>query len=142
MKAVNMARPSRSTADEVPDLHLRAPDRDNPALLHEQVAYEIRRAIANGEAKPGERIPKAKDLAVILGVNTNTVLRALRTLQDEGLLELRRRRGITVAGTPDRSAMIQHVLTLVRTGQQLGYDRDDLLRLLVEVTDEPARCES
>ena len=55
--------------------------------LHAQVAAEIRRAIADGEAKPGERLPPAKDLAAVIGVNTNTVLRALRTLRDEGLLE-------------------------------------------------------
>ena len=46
--------------------------------LNEQVAAEIRRAIADGEAKPGKRLPPAKDLAAELGVNTNTVLRALR----------------------------------------------------------------
>ena len=59
-------------------------DRDEPLELHEQVAGEIRRAIAEGEAKPGERLPPAKDLAAVLGVNTNTVLRALRQLRDEG----------------------------------------------------------
>ena len=48
-------------------------------------ALEIRRAIADGEAKPGERLPPAKDLAAI-EVNTNTVLRSLRLLRDEGLL--------------------------------------------------------
>ena len=75
-------------------------NREEPTGLHEQVAAEIRRAIADGEAKPGERLPPAKDLAAVLGVNTNTVLRALRTLRDEELLEFRRGRGITVAGTP------------------------------------------
>jgi GntR family transcriptional regulator len=54
-------------------------------LLHEQVAAEIRRAIADGEAKSGERIPQAKDLAAVLSVNTNTVLRALRLPREEGL---------------------------------------------------------
>lgn len=34
--------------------------------LHEQVAAEIRRAIADGEAKPAERLPPAKDLAAVL----------------------------------------------------------------------------
>ena len=58
-------------------------DHHNPLDLHEQVAGEIRRAIADGEAKPGERLPPAKDLAHVLGVNTNTVLRALRQLRDE-----------------------------------------------------------
>ena len=64
--------------------------------LHEQVAAEIRRAIADGEARAGERLPPAKDLAAVLGVNTNTVLRALRQLRDEGLLDFRRGRGVTV----------------------------------------------
>ena len=58
-------------------------DRDNPLDLHEQVAGRDRRAIADGEAKAGERLPPARDLAAVLGVNTNTVLRALRQLRDE-----------------------------------------------------------
>jgi len=81
-------------------------NRQDPTDLYEQVAGEIRRAIADGEAKPGERLPPAKDLAAELGVNTNTVLRALRVLRDEGLLEFRRGRGISVAGTPERGAVI------------------------------------
>ena len=72
-------------------------DKTDPTDLYEQVAGEIRRAIADGEAKPGERLPPAKDLAAVLEVNTNTVLRALRLLRDEGLLEFRRGRGISVA---------------------------------------------
>ena len=74
---------------------------DGSDLLYLQVAAQIRRAIADGEAKPGERLPPARDLATVLGVNTNTVLHSLGLLEDEGLLELRRRRGITVAGTPN-----------------------------------------
>src|SRR6476619_1478953 len=88
-------------------------DRRDPTLLHEQVAAEIRRAIADGEAKPGERLPPARDLAAVLGVNTNTVLRALRELREEGLLEFRRGRGITVAGTPEKSAVILQARALV-----------------------------
>jgi len=78
-------------------------NRDEPTGLHTQVAAEIRRAIADGEAKQGERLPPARDLAAVLGVNTNTVLRALRELRDEGLLEFRRGRGITVAGTASKA---------------------------------------
>jgi len=51
--------------------------------LYEQVASEIRRAIADGEANPGERLPPARDLAAVLGVNANTVFRALRLLRDK-----------------------------------------------------------
>ncbi len=58
----------------------------DPTDLYEQVAAEIRRAIADGEVKPGERLPAAVDLAAILGVNKNTVLRSLQILRQEGLL--------------------------------------------------------
>jgi len=76
-------------------------DRNDSTALHDQVAAEIRRAIAEGEAGPGDRLPLAKDMAAVLGVNKNTVLRALHLLRDEGLLDFQRGRGITVAGTPD-----------------------------------------
>jgi GntR family transcriptional regulator len=84
---------------------------------------EIRRAIADGEAKPGERLPHARDLAAVLGVNNNTVLRALREVRDKGLLEFRRGRSITVAGTPDRGAVVAHATDLVRHARRYGYRR-------------------
>lgn len=65
-------------ADQVITLH--PIDRTDPTPLHEQVAAAIRRAIQQGEAEPGDRIPQARDLAAVLGVNKNTVLRALRLL--------------------------------------------------------------
>src|SRR5690348_17782941 len=99
-------------------------DRQEPTELFEQVAAEIRRAIASGEAKPGERLPPAKDLAAVLDVNTNTVLRALRVLRDEGLLEFRRGRGISVAGTPERGAVIARAKELVDFARLQGYRRD------------------
>lgn len=108
-------------------------DRQEPTELFEQVAAEIRRAIADGEAKPGERLPPARDLAAVLGVNTNTVLRSLRLLREEGLLEFRRGRGITVAGTPERGAVIARAQELVRFARQQGYRRDELIRLIEEI---------
>jgi GntR family transcriptional regulator len=98
-------------------------DRDGDVQLHEQVAAELRRAIADGEAKPGERLPPARDLAAVLGVNTNTVLRALRTLRDEGLLEFRRGRGITVSRRPHRGAVVIRARELVSFARRHGYRR-------------------
>ena len=105
-------------------------DRDDPAHLHEQVAAEIRRAIAEGEAKPGERLPPARHLAAVMGVNTNTVFRALRALRDEGLLEMRPRRGIRVVGTPAESELRGRVAELVKFARQRGCTRADLLRMV------------
>jgi len=117
------------TTDEA-RLRLAAVDRNDPTLLHEQVAIEIRRAIAEGEARPGQRIPQAKDLAAVLGVNNNTVLRALRVLRDEGMLEVGRGRAIRVAGTPERGAVIEKMKELIDLGRRNGYRRDDLVALL------------
>jgi GntR family transcriptional regulator len=108
-------------------------DKQEPTELFEQVAAEIRRAIADGEAKPGERLPPARDLAAVLGVNTNTVLRSLRLLREEGLLEFRRGRGVTVAGTPERGAVIVRARELVRFARQQGYRRDELIQLIEEI---------
>jgi GntR family transcriptional regulator len=105
-------------------------DRAEPTQLHHQVAAEIRRAIADGEAKPGERLPPARDLAAVLGVNANTVLRALRALREEGLLEFRRGRGVTVAGTPEQSAVIERAQDLVRFARQRGYRVDELIEII------------
>jgi GntR family transcriptional regulator len=105
-------------------------DRSDPTLLHEQVAAEIRRAIAEGEASPGERIPQAKDLAAELGVNTNTVLRALRVLRDEGVVEMGRGRSIRVTGQPDRGVVALKMKELIEVARQHGYRRDDLVAML------------
>ena len=105
----------------------------DPTDLYEQVAAEIRRAIADGEAKPGERLPAAKDLAAILGVNKNTVLRSLQLLRQEGLLEFRRGRGITVAGTPERGAVVQRAKELVEFARHQGYRVDELVEIIESV---------
>lgn len=106
-------------------------DRCDSTLLHDQVAAEIRRAIADGEAKPGERLPPARDLAAVLGVNSNTVLRALRMLREEGLLEFRRGHGITVTGAaPNKSAVIARARELVQFARQEGYRRDELVQMI------------
>lgn len=108
-------------------------DRDEPTELHEQVAAEIRRAIADGEARSGERLPPARDLAAVLGVNTNTVLRSLRVLRDEGLLEFRRGRGVTVAGTPERGAVTARARELVQFAREQGYRIDEVIRIIENV---------
>jgi GntR family transcriptional regulator len=110
-------------------MHVRV-DREEPTALHEQVAAEIRRAIAEGEAHPGERLPPARDLAAVLGVNANTVFRALRMLRDEGLLEFRRGHGVTVTGTPERGAVLAKARELVVFARRLGYRPDEVAKII------------
>lgn len=108
-------------------------DRSEAVLLHDQVAAEIRRAIAEGEAGPGERLPLAKDLAAVLGVNKNTVLRAFHLLRDEGLLDFSRGRGVTVSGTPQRGAVLGRVRDLVEFARHHGYQREEVIDMIASL---------
>ena len=58
-------------------------DPGDPMALHEQVAGEVRRAIADGEVHPGERLPRPGP-GVGARVNHNTVLRALASSETKG----------------------------------------------------------
>lgn len=113
---------------------LREVDRGELTLLHEQVASEIRRAIADGEAMPGQRIPQAKDLAKVLNVNTNTVLRALRLLRDEGLVEMGRGRAIIVAGSPGRTIVVEKLRELIAFARTQGYRPDELVTMMQQLS--------
>lgn len=109
-------------------------DRSDHSHLHEQVAAAIRGAIADGEAKPGERLPPARHLAAVIGVNTNTVLRALRALRDEGLLELAPRRGIRVIGTAEHGELRHKIAELVQLARRNGYTHAQLVRMVSEAS--------
>ena len=96
-----------------------------------QVAAELRREIAEGKAKPGARMPPARDLAAVMGVNQNTMFRALRVLRDEGLLEFRRGRGISVNGeAPGLSELVARCRELVGYSSRQGYRKDELIRII------------
>src|SRR5580658_8587614 len=113
----------------------------NYAVAHDRKQEAvIRRAIADGEAGPGERLPLSKDIAAVLGVNKNTVLRAMHILRDEGLLEFRRGRGITVAGTPERSAVLGKVREMLSFARQQGYRPDEVIAMIESLSPAPVRA--
>jgi GntR family transcriptional regulator len=107
-----------------------AVDRGHPSLLSEQVAAHVRRAIADGEASPGDRLPLVKDIAATLGVNRQTVLRAMHVLRDEGMLEFRRGQRITVAGTAQLGAVFLKVLEVMKFARRQGYGREDVISII------------
>ena len=70
---------------------------------------------------PRDRLPPARDLAAVLGANAHTVLRALRTLRDEGLLEFRRGRRATVTTiAPQRTELITKAPDLISLAGKHG----------------------
>ena len=111
---------------------LRLDDRDT-APLHEKIAAGVRRALAAGELDVGERLPAARELASSLGVNMHTVLRAYAQLADEGLVAVRRGRGVTVwAAGPDRAELYHRIRALVDEARRLGIEHEELVAMIEE----------
>jgi GntR family transcriptional regulator len=63
-------------------------------------------------------------------VHRNTVLRALHLLREEGLLEFRRGRGVTVVGTPEQVTVVTEACELLALARRHGYHRDDLIKII------------
>jgi len=72
-------------------------DPRSPVPPSEQLAHQVRFAVAAGRLAAGDRLPPVRALAVEARVNPNTVLRAWRELELTGVLESRRGDGMFVA---------------------------------------------
>ena len=69
----------------------------NGVPVYEQVARQIVSAIASGGLDAGQMVPSVREMAKELAINPNTVSRAYRQLQDNGVLETVRGSGVAVA---------------------------------------------
>jgi GntR family transcriptional regulator len=65
--------------------------------------------------------------------DASTIAPSLRLLRDEGLLEFRRGRGISVAATPERGAVIQRARELVDFARSQGCRLDELVKIIKDV---------
>ncbi len=71
-----------------------------PTPAYRQVVDEVRRALRQGTLQPGERLPSIRALARTLAINPNTVARAYRELEHQGVLGSRQGSGFEVCGGP------------------------------------------
>ena len=69
----------------------------NGIAIYEQIERQVKFSVANGSLAVGERVPSVRELATQTAVNVNTVARAYRELQQQGILNSIRGTGLTVA---------------------------------------------
>ena len=100
----------------------------NPVTGHGAATYPVRPSASVAGPAPAIRGSRA-----IRARGPSGVLRSLRVLRDKGLLEFRRGRGISVAGTPERGAVVQRARELVQFARHHGYRVDELVEIIEEV---------
>lgn len=72
-------------------------DPSNGLAIYEQVFRQVVFAVASGSLQSGDMVPSVRELARELAINPNTVARAYRQLQDDGILNGVRGTGLVVA---------------------------------------------
>src|SRR5215217_3760465 len=101
-----------------------------------QLVHQVKQALRLGMLRTGDQLPTVKEVVAALAINPNTVLKAYRELDLEGLVEGRRGQGTFVAAQdsagapPDRSALTAALVRWIRQAQRAGCDEDDVSALI------------
>ncbi|MFV2070237.1 MAG: GntR family transcriptional regulator [Pirellulales bacterium] len=117
-------------------------DHGNGLPVYDQIARQVKFAVADGVLSPDELIPSVRELARELAINPNTVARAYRHLQDDGVIDAVRGTGLVVSRDAAKRCRQERTrLIRERLGQTLGeamqsgLSRDDVLKLVHQELD-------
>ncbi|MYV37833.1 GntR family transcriptional regulator [Streptomyces sp. SID1328] len=115
-------------------------DRSSGVPSYVQIVQQVQQALRLGQLEPGDRLPTARAVVEATALNPNTVLKAYRELESQGLVETRRRHGTFITGTLGSSAgdspwraELADVAARARTA---GLEREDLAALFTAVLED------
>lgn len=121
-------------------------DPGHPRLLYLQIIDEIRRALVLGELKINSCLPSVRELSIQLKVNPSTVQQAYRELEREGLVYVRRGKGVFIS--PKSSAAQQAVKLsrlvaedAIREAYRNGLSIEELVETILSVSNERSQKE-
>ena len=110
--------------------------------LYDQLCQSIERMAACGVLEPGSRLPSVRMLAEELAINPNTVQKAFRLLEDEGLVTSRAGAKSYIQAAPEQIAVLRRELletelqTMVDAARRMGLTREEAHRLLDTLYDK------
>jgi GntR family transcriptional regulator len=116
-----------------------------PAYL--QVVQQVKRALRLGVLHPGEQLPTAREVVAELAINPNTVLKAYRELEREGLVVSRPGQGtfvrsaLTPAPPADLARLRAGLMAWLRDAREAGLDREGVLALIMATFRESENAE-
>lgn len=115
--------------------------------IYLQIIRYVQRSVAAGTARDQEELPSRRTLSALLGVNPNTVQKAYRTLEEEGIIASRSGAKSEVTLTPEameavrRQLLEQEAGALVAALRQAGLDKAAALALLDRLWNETEKEE-
>jgi GntR family transcriptional regulator len=104
-----------------------------------QLVQQVRQALRMGVLEVGDQLPTVREVVAAVAVNPNTVLKAYRDLEREGLVEARAGQGTFVRGLPagpppgTHSRLGRSLAGWVREAREAGLD-DEAMESLLRVT--------
>ncbi|MEU0834406.1 GntR family transcriptional regulator [Streptomyces sp. NPDC005969] len=115
-------------------------DRRSGVATYLQIVQQTKQALRLGLLEPGDRLPTAREVVEATAINPNTVLKAYRELEREGLVEARRGMGTfvrrTLGTTATTDTSLRGELTdWARRARTAGLERDDMAALFTAVLD-------
>ncbi|ARE73309.1 GntR family transcriptional regulator [Streptomyces sp. NPDC059558] len=115
-------------------------DRRSGVATYVQIVQQTKQALRLGLLEPGDKLPAAREVVEATAVNPNTVLKAYRELEREGLVEARRGLGTFVrrslGATPSDSPLRGELSEWASRARTAGLERDDVAALFAAVLDE------
>ncbi len=112
-------------------------DRESGVPLYRQIVERVWAAVAAGEIAPGAQLPTVRSVAVDLAINPNTVAKAYRELELQGVLETQQGTGTFVGQHPQKPKSIDHAreldelcLSWLARAAEKGFTVRDLLKWL------------
>jgi GntR family transcriptional regulator len=100
-----------------------------------QLVHQVEHALRLGYLKPGDQLPKVRDVVAALTINPNTVLKAYKELEVKGLAAGRPGQGTFVQATlnqvtlPELSGLRRSMLGWLATAEKAGLDEDGIVAL-------------
>ncbi|WP_129308272.1 GntR family transcriptional regulator [Streptomyces sp. L2] len=115
-------------------------DRHSGVATYVQLVQQTKQALRLGLLQPGDKLPTAREVVEATAINPNTVLKAYRELEREGLVEARRGLGTFVrrslGAAPADSPLRAELEDWAARAVQAGWDRDDVAALFTAVLDK------
>jgi GntR family transcriptional regulator len=104
-----------------------------------QLVQQVEHALRLGYLKPGDQLPKVRDVVASLAINPNTVLKAYRELETKGLTAGRPGQGTFIEATlsqvalPELTGLRRSLLGWLATADTAGLDEDGIVALFTSV---------